>query len=182
MSRYPLKITRKISARNGLTMVELIVAIVISAIVMLGVGFVMADSQRQWAVMYNRAYSEVASDSFIATKMFDALVRKASGQKVLSADDGTWIEIYYPADTNTIVADRYARFVYEPAGDDTSGSLSVQYGTLTPEKEALSTSIICLNVSNCLFKTSGRSAQMMFTLSDGSQTVTVVSSAYMHNQ
>jgi len=182
MSRYPLKITRKISARNGLTMVELIVAVVISAIVMLGVGFVMADSQRQWAVMYNRACSEVASDSFIATKTFDALVRRASGEKFILSDDGSCLEIYYPADANTAAADRYARFIYEPAGDNTGGSLSVQYGTLTPEKEALSTSIICLNVSNCLFKTSGRSAQMMLTLSDGSQTVTVVSSAYMNNQ
>jgi prepilin-type N-terminal cleavage/methylation domain-containing protein len=182
MRKYPLKITKKILARKGLSIIELVIAMVISAIVMLAVGFVVADAQRAWGVMYNRAYSAVTTDSYIVTKTFDALVRKASGQKVLSADDGSWIEIYYPADANTVVADRYARFTFLPAADDTNGQITVEYGQLDPEKEALNTQVICENVSACLFKTSGRSAQMMLTLSDGSQTVTVVSSAYMNNQ
>ncbi len=182
MCRYPLKMTKKVSVQNGLTIVELVVAMVISAIVMLGVGFVMADAQKAWGVMYSRAYSDLATDSYVVTKTFDSIVRRACGEKFILSPDGNWVEIYYPADANTVVANRYARFIYEAAGDDSSGRLSVEYGTLTPEKEASDTQVICENVSACVFETSGHSAQMLLTLDDGAQTISIVSSAYMHNQ
>ena len=183
MQVYQRKMTKKnIATQNGFTLIELAVAMVIVAFIILGVGFVVADSQRQWGVMYNLAYSDVAADSYVATKTFETVVRKASGQKFMLSNDGGWIEVCYPADASSSgVADRYARFSYEAGEGDSKGRLLVEYGRLNP-REALTASVICENVSGCVFKANGRSAQMVLILNDDSQTITVVSSAYMHNQ
>ncbi|MHC4153815.1 MAG: hypothetical protein ACYST6_02650, partial [Planctomycetota bacterium] len=72
--------------------------------------------------------------------------------------------------------DRYALFYTSNAGD-----LNVEYGILEP-RETLRVQTICSNVTSCTFMGQGRSAQMVLTLDDGSQTVTTVTSAVMHNQ
>ena len=70
--------------------------------------------------------------------------------------------------------DRYARF-YEA-----NGMLSFEYGQLSP-RQTLGLETVCANVSDCTFTQAGRSAQMLLTLDDGTQTKTVVSSAVTHN-
>ncbi len=175
-------VKKRVATKGGFTMLELVIAMVIAAIVILGVGFMVVDGQRAWGVMYNRIYSDAATDSYVAVKEFDAVVRKASGQKFMLGNDGSWIEVCYPSDASSSgVADRYARFSYTAGGGDSKGRLLVEYGKLNP-KESLTTKVISEDVSACVFKASGRSAQMMLTLNDGTQTVTVVSSAFMHNQ
>jgi len=182
MQAYRRELAKKIiGAQSGFTLLELVVAAAIVSVVIAGVGFMVADGQRAWGVMYNRIYSDAATDSYVAVKEFDAVVRKASGQKFMLSNDGSWIEVCYPADASSSVADRYARFSYAAGGGDSKGCLLVEYGKLNP-KESLTTKIISEDVSACVFNTSGRSAQMMLTLNDGTQTVSVVSSAFMHNQ
>jgi len=168
----------KLTAQRGFALIELIIATVIVVIVISGIGIILADSQGGWKTMYDRAYADVVTDSYVARKMFDAVIRNASGERLLLDDAGNWIEVYYYADANSTAVDRYARF-YEGGGQ-----LSVEHGTLNPNgvKAALTTQIICKNVSGCVFKRAGRSAQMILTLDDGSQTATVVSSAVMHNK
>ena len=166
---------KKLTVRRGFTLIELAVTVVISTIVIIGIGVVLADSQRSWNKMYNRVYSDVATDGYVARKMFDAVIRKASREKLLVDEDGNWLEVYYYADGSSTVIDRYARF-YE-----TGGQLNIEYGKLDP-REILTTQTVCENVSDCVFKGAGRSAQMILTLDNGSQTVTVASSAVMHNQ
>ena len=150
---------------------------VAAVIVILGIGIILADSQRGWHRMYNRVYSDVVVDSYVARKRFDVVIRKASSENFLLDDAGSWIEVYYYADGNSVVVDRYARF-YESDDDD---QLNVEYGKLNP-RETLTTQTVCENVSDCIFKRAGRSAQMILTLDNGSQTATVTSSAVMHNQ
>ena len=167
---------RKLTAQRGFTIVELVLAIVLAAMVMFGIGVVVVDSQRGWHRMYDRIYSDVVTDSYVARKTFDRVIRKASGERFLLDDAGDWIEVYYYADSNSTDVDRYARFYYE--GD---GQLNVEYGRLDP-RETLSIHTVCGNVSNCVFKGVGCSAQMILTLDNGLQTATVISSSVMHNQ
>lgn len=158
----------------GFTLSELMVALAISTIVIFGISVILLDGQRSWQAMYNRIYSDVRSDSCVAKKAFDAVIRKASSSEFLLGQDSSWIEVYYYEDANSTAVDRYARFYMA------DGQLNLEHGRLTPN-EVLTTQTICENVSNCVFKQAGRSAQMILTLDNGSQTVSVVSSAVMHN-
>ncbi len=167
----------KPNSRRGLTLVELMVAIMLLVIFISAVAVILIDSQLGWSTMYSRIYSGVATDGYIARKTFDATIRKASREKYLLDEAGNWIEVYYYADDESVVVDRYARFYYE----QDNSQLNIEYGSLEP-KETLSTQVICGNVSGCTFKGNGRSIQMILVLDNGSQTATITSSAVMHNK
>lgn len=167
---------KKLTFQRGFTIIELVIAVMVACIVMLSIAVVVVDSQRGWHKMYERIYSDVVTDGYIARKTFDRVIRKASSEKFLLDDAGNWIEIYYYADGNSTALDRYARFY-----NDGNGQLNVEYGGLEP-RETLSIHTVCGNVSSCVFKGAGRSAQMILTLDNGSQTATVISSSVMHNQ
>ena len=170
---------KKLTAQGGFTLVELMISMVFAGMVLFGVGVTLVDSQRGWNFMYNRVYSDVVTDGYAARKMFDAVIRKASGARFLLDETGRWIEVYYYQDDDSTVLDRYARFYYDGGGGN-GGQLNIEYGKLNP-KETLSIKTICSNVSGCFFEGTGRSAQMILTLDNGSQTVAVTSSAVMHN-
>ena len=53
---------------TGLTLVELMVATVLSLIVITGIGIILADSQRGWNAMYNRTYSDVVTFNSITKR------------------------------------------------------------------------------------------------------------------
>jgi hypothetical protein len=151
------------------------VATVLAVIVTLGLSIILADSQRGWHTMYNRIYSDVVTDGYSARRAFDNVLRKASGEKYFVDDSSGWIEVYYYADANSISVDRYARFFCNE-----NGQLNIEYGSLNPtQTQAIQT--VCENVTSCIFKATGRSAQMMLTLDNGTQSATVVSSSFMHN-
>jgi len=169
---------KKLTYQGGFTLIELMAVTILAVIVVSGIGAILADSQRGWHRMYNSIYSDVVTDSYIARKTFDAVIRKASKEKRLLDDAGNWIEVYYYADENSTAVDRYARFFCDGEPNDI---LNVEYGKLNP-RETLTIETICGNVSSCVFKTAGSSAQMILTLDNGSQTATVTSSAVMHNQ
>jgi prepilin-type N-terminal cleavage/methylation domain-containing protein len=166
------KKTRQVS--GGFTLVELMITIAIASIVVSAIGIVIVDGQRCWQVLYNRVNSDVATDGYVARKKFDTVIRKASGEKILTDSNGNWIEVYYYASDSSTAVDSYARF-YE-----TDGTLSIEYGQLNPRK-TLNVETICENVSDCTFKQIGTSAQMMLTLDDGTQKNTIVTSAVTHN-
>ena len=168
------------AARHGFTFVELMIATVFAGIIILGIGVVIVDGHRGWQVMYNRIYSDVATDGYVARKTFDAVIRKASTEGLLLDGAGNWIEVYYCQDGNSTSVDSYARFYYENDGEG-SGRLNVEYGKLNP-RETLTVQTVCENVSGCIFKAAGRSVQMILTLTNGTETSTIVSSGVMHNQ
>jgi prepilin-type N-terminal cleavage/methylation domain-containing protein len=166
------KKTNKVS--GGFTLVELMITIAVMSIIVSAVGIVIIDGQRCWRVLHGRINSEVATDGYVARKKFDAIMRKASGEKILTDSNGNWIEVYYFSSDSSTAVDRYARF-YEA-----DGNLNMEYGELNPRK-TLGTETVCRNVSDCTFKQAGRSAQMLLTLDDGTQKNTIVTSAVTHN-
>jgi prepilin-type N-terminal cleavage/methylation domain-containing protein len=165
----------KLKAERGFTVVELMVATLIAAIVILGAGVLLVEGQRGWSTMRARIHSDVAADSYVARKTFDSVTRQASKERILLDDTGNWIEVHYCADPNSTDADRYARFYVA------DGELNLERGILNP-RETLTVQTVCENASNCVFRATGRSAQMMLTLDNGSQTATVFSSAFIHNE
>lgn len=166
-------------ARGGFTLTELMVATVIVAIVVLALGSVVADGVRGWQRMYDRVYADVVTDGFVARRAFDRIIRKASRHVYLVDDAGAWLEVYYYSSGAATTLDRYGLFYVS------GGELKVEHGDWAPDSESpktpTNTEIVCGNVSSCVFKGDGRSAQMILTLDDGSQSATVVSSAVMHN-
>lgn len=166
---------KKLKSRCGFTLIELMIGTVLVLIVVSAIGAVLVDSQRGWHAMYNRIYSDVVTDSYAARRAFDSVVRRASREKFLIDVNGSWLEVYYYASASSTVLDRYARFSVNGA------DLNIEYGTLDP-KQTLNTETICSNVSTCVFRTAGRSAQMILVLDNGSQTASVTTSAVMHNQ
>jgi prepilin-type N-terminal cleavage/methylation domain-containing protein len=166
---------RKNKTNNkGFTLTEAMVAAAIAVIVMLGISIALYDSQRGWNATYNRVYSEVVTGTHVAQRAFDAVVRKSSNQWFLLDEDGQWVEVYYYADPNSLLIDRYARF-FESQGD-----LCVEYGNRKP-REPISVETICDNVTFCAFQQTGRSMQMILTLDNGREKLDTTTSAVLHN-
>jgi prepilin-type N-terminal cleavage/methylation domain-containing protein len=164
---------RQTPPRNGFTMPELMIGLVIAAVCILAASGVLAGDQRAWLGVYDRAYSNVAAGADVARRRFDTLVHKGSKTNSQFDSSGAWIEVRYCAEESSSAVDRYARFYV--AG----GSLKVDYGPLSP-RTTDTTEVLCGNVTNCLFLHTGTSAQMVLTLNDGSHSATVTPSAVMH--
>jgi Flp pilus assembly pilin Flp len=160
--------------RRGVTAIEAIIATVILVIVMIGVSSVLAQCQRNWNRMYNRVYSDVVVESYLAKIMFDSVISKSSATGIQIDPDNQWIEVNYYADDASTVLDRYAKFYFE------QGVLYVEHGQLSP-KQPFSIAIVCSHVSNCSFRHNGKAAHMLLTLDNGSQQLTVGTSSLLHN-
>ena len=167
-------IDKRSTASRGFTLAELIIAMAIMLIVVLAIGMALVDGQRGWNIQYDRIYSDVITDGYVARRKFDAVMRSASRDKFLLDDAGSWGEVYYYANDDSAVVDRYARFYTD------NSNLNVEYGQLNP-KETLSVETVCGNVSGLTFEQAGRSIQMLLTLDNGTRTNTVISSAVTHN-
>jgi prepilin-type N-terminal cleavage/methylation domain-containing protein len=167
-------IKKRLAASRGFTLTELIIAMAIMLIVVLAIGMALVDGQRGWRIQYDRIYSDVITDGYVARRKFDTVMRTASRDRFLLDDAGSWVEVYYYANDDSAVVDRYARFYVA------NGNLNVEYGQLDP-KETLSVETVCGDVSSCTFEQLGRSIQMILTLDNGTQTNTIISSAVTHN-
>jgi prepilin-type N-terminal cleavage/methylation domain-containing protein len=171
-----MMIKKRLIASRGFTLIELLTAVAIMVIVILAIGMALVDGQRGWNYMYNRIYSDVVTDGYIARKKFDAVMRKASREKFLIDPAGGWVEVYYYASDASTVVDRYARFYYASDGN----KLNVEYGKLDP-KATDSIETVCGNVSSCTFVQLGRSIQMILKLDNGTQKNTLITSAVTNN-
>ena len=167
-------INKRLTSTRGSTLIELLIGMSIMIFVVLAIGMALVDGQRGWNNMYDRIYSDAVTDGYVARRKFDAVLRKAKGETFSLAGDGSWLEANYYANDASTVVDRYARFY------TSGGTLNVEYGQLNP-KETISVETACSNVSGCVFKQSGRSAQMILILDDGTKTNTVITSATANN-
>ena len=166
---------RKQINSSGFTIVELIIAALVIAIVGFAIGAVVVNAQSSWNDMYDKMNSDVITDGYIARRKFDSVMRNASSQKYILDGAGQWVEVYYYSSDDSAAVDRYARFYVS------DHELNFEYGQLEP-RATLDIETVCGNVSTCTFKQVGRSIQMTLTLDNKTQTNTVVSSAVTHNQ
>jgi hypothetical protein len=175
-----IMIKKRLTASQGFTLIELLIAMAIMIIVILAIGMALVDGQRGWNYMYDRIYSDVVTDGYVARRKFDAVLRKASREKFLIDPAGGWVEVYYYASDASTAVDRYALF-------STSGDkLNVEYGKLlnpgqTNSKATDTIETVCENVSSCTFVQLGRSIQMILKLDNGTQKNTLITSAVTNN-
>jgi len=101
-------INKRLTTPRGFTVIELIIAIAIIVIVVLAIGMVLVDGQRGWSIQYDRIYSDVVTDGYVARRKFDTVMRMASRDKFSLGDAGSSVEVYYYANDDSAVVDRYA--------------------------------------------------------------------------
>lgn len=159
---------------RGFTLVELMISMLVMIIAAFTIGAVIVDGQNGWSNMYNHINSDVVTDGYVVRKKFDAVMRKASSDKIFVENNNTSVTVYYYSSDLATVVDRYACF-FESEGD-----LNLEYGQLDP-RVTLSVETVCHDVSSCSFHQVGRSAQMILVLDNGAQKNTVITSAVTHN-
>ena len=169
---------KTVKNRRGFSLTELGMVPVLAPIVMLAMGLVLADSQRGWNQMYDHFNHGLEVEGYVARKAFDAAVRKSS----MSSEhfDVNEVEVYYynnPASSTYL--DRYARFYKNGA------ELLVEYGQLNSDgnsTEIMQTITLCENVETVDFSKNGACVQMVLSLDDGSESLTVMTSAIRQSE
>ena len=166
--------------KRGFTLTELTVVMAMAPVVILSMGIVLVDSQRGWNQMYNRVYSGVVLDGYVARKTFDTVVRKSSISRERLGNDNDEVVLYYYNDpASSTWLDRYARFY-------TAGKrLLVDYGKLNAKgnpKGPRQTVTLAHNVEAVNFSVAGTCVQMTLRLDNGCEALTVMTSAVRQNE
>ena len=166
--------------RRGVTLLELLVVILISSIVMLGATVIVVDAHRSWNSMYQRIHGDIISDSYYARVRFDTMCRKADGGAVLIDADVPLIELNYYSAPNVgtdydLAPDMFVQF-YQNGTELIQDSGDIATGMVT------SSEVIARDVTELNFSAdSGRGAQMLLTLNNGKESITVTCGSIRHN-
>jgi len=170
--------------RSGVTLIELMITVLIATLVVAGIGVAMVDSIKSFPKMYDRTEGSVINESYVTRAAFDRVCRKASVKLAEIDSGGTYIEVYYYNDANSISMDRYTRFYRDAA------KLKAEHGTcsisgLTVTKTGVwSTETLATFLDTTKppkFAVHGSSVTMALSLINGTQEMTVTSTAVRHN-
>ena len=163
-------------------MTELVTVMAMVGIITLGVGVLLANSQKSWGTLFERVYGGSAIDSFAAHKAFDTVCRKASLRKYVLSESGDSLELYYWDNSSTAsTPENYARFY------QSNDEVFVEYGqnksgTWQPDTEADPTTIqIARDVDSLKFTFEGTSVQMYLNYTE-SNMMPMVCSSVRHNE
>ena len=170
----------KNTRKQGLTLTEMVVAMTIATIVMLGLVGVLADNQKGWQMMYNRAYSDVVTDAYATRKAFDKIVRSASSGRHEVDDAGQFVELYYYDSDASAKPDRYVRLY------TADRELLANFGQIDPDTyetlSSLRTQTLARNVDSVAFSMFGRNVKLVMNLNNDSETLTMTCSASRYNE
>lgn len=174
---------KQFAKRRAFTLMELLQALVMSAIIILAIGVLLYDSQKGWNTMYERVYGDVTVEAYAARKAFDAVCRKASVNRYDLGTSNEFLEVYYYQEGSTSsMPDRYARF-YTVGNQLMVEHGDLQEGTYTPDPSIESIVVkLAENVTTAKFFVAGTCVQMIAILDDGDHTATITTSAVRHNQ
>jgi hypothetical protein len=158
----------------------------IAAIVLFGIGMVLADSHRGWWRMWERENEGIVPNAYVGRKIFDGVVRQATirrqlvdGDPYLAVGNTSLTVYYYSAPMLAPALDKYATF--RLAGSN----LVVDYGDLQPgtwdPQGNPGTMVLAENVEAVEFTVQGAAIRVELTLKTARQTMTVAVCAYRHN-
>jgi hypothetical protein len=161
--------------QSGLTLIEVVIAIMLGLIVMLAMGILFVDAHKGWLHAFEYVYGDLSSDAHITDITFDRTIRRSSQLSATVDAAGQWMEVHYYADEASSELDRYARFYL--AGTE----LKVDRGEL-PDRLLIGTEVLAEDVSSVTFALLGAQAQMRMELDNGRVQSMMTSSAMMHNE
>lgn len=167
--------------KQGLTLTELAVTMLITSIIVLVIGAVMLDSHRGWLDSYRKIHGGAANDAAMAQVAFEKIVRKASRSKYL-VDGSDDLTVYYYEDwQNSDYLDRYARFY---RSTDNDSEFYLEHGSIDADGDAQvqSTVQLCSTVVDAEFKPTSGGIEMKLALNDGRETTTLLTTAILHNE
>ena len=145
----------KIKKQKGVTIVELMMAIVVAAIVTFGVAIMLVDNLKGWNTMYNRMHSNTAEQCYEVRRVFDRVIRSACvGRSVSVSDDEVIVDYFdYPSSGSPYLC--RANFKY-------SGNTLTINCTRVSNSQVVE-SMTIPNITQCNFTLCGRSIQMRLT-------------------
>lgn len=178
------RISRKCKA--GFSLIELIAAVSAALVLILGMGIMLAHSQRGFNEMYKRVHSSVVEDAYSARRTFDRVVRKSTFRTCDLSEDGSELRVYYyfdPEDRSIVTPDMYARF-YLATGDKELKELFVEYGGRSSGQVRLARDVQMAESKGPLFSVRGRTVYMALPLDNEKEKMKmfVTSSAVRHNK
>ena len=167
--------------RQGLTLAELMVTILITSIIVMAIGVIMVDSHRGWLDCYAKIQGGAVNDAAMAQTAFDRIVRNASRTKYLLIGPDDLTVYYYDNWLDSDYLDRYARF-YRATSKPTE--FYVEHGTIAEDgiTQVLSTVLLCTTVTDVEFKGTNGGIEMKLALNDGRESTTLLTTAILHNE
>lgn len=164
-------------------MVELMMAVVAGLIVILAVGVMLTDGQRGFNQMYNRTMdSDVLTDSTLARRTFDRVVRKSSYKNFKENFEGQFVSgqassfiVGYYYNSNATDVDSWAEFSFS------GSSLTVNYtGAFGIGSVPLANNV---TAGKFFHETGTSSISMIMTITDPTtnENMVVTTTAFLHN-
>jgi len=183
--------TKRLKGGNAaFTLTEMTAAMLIMAIVILGMGLTFVDSSRGWARVYGRACEGVVADAFAARRAFDSIARRSVMDSCSLAAGGDSIVLFYYNDSTSASPDRYARFylfddeLRVERGDILDDAIhQYEYSAWSAEHySATGWVTLAGSVTDVGFSANGACVRMILKLDDGTVSMTVTTSANRHNR
>jgi len=138
-TRYQIR-NRKYEFRLGLTMIELLVAMVINIVVVLAVGSLLVGGNRAWLNTFHSANKQLKQDALATTVAFGSMGRKANrlGYTIYNINGGTFTPaVPITKDPQEVVSGDAVEFRYWDVGLDSTDSYNLMDVTKTATAYAL---------------------------------------------
>jgi prepilin-type N-terminal cleavage/methylation domain-containing protein len=172
--------------RSGLTLIEMMVAMLASAVMLLAVTGILAGNHKQWNQTYDRVYGNVVTEAYVTRQTFDRIVREASAYwctPMYAVSSSLTLYLYTNIQNmaTTPPLNRYATFSLR--GTD----LVLEEGPLTgwgPTAVAGtpdSTQVLAHHVTEAKFWRSGPCVHMALVIDDGKIDMPVTMTATRYN-
>ncbi len=167
--------------RNGFTLVEMTMAMLIGLVLMLAVGGVVSDSYGNWNDMYSRVFGVIPESVVKMQRDFNINCRKATLRNVYLSNDKQTLIVYQFSNrlTPSFWPDRYVQYYLD--GTD----FKVEYGELNfaqlTKKSVIRTETLCANVEYLSFAVQSLSVELCVTINDNGNRHTFAWAAVRHN-
>lgn len=171
---------------GGLTLVELMTAMLASSILFLAVAGVLAGNHKQWNQTYDRVNGEVVTEAYVTRITFDRIVRQASAYwctPMYAVESSITLQLYTNIENmgTTPALNRYARFALSGTDLVLEQGPLVGSGALGVPGSPDSMQVLAHNVTIARFWRSGPCVHMALLIDDGHTQMPVTMTATRYN-
>lgn len=147
----------------GFTIIEMVMAVMLTSVMMAGIGLVIVDQQKAWGSLRDRVFNRMAEDGYVAGVTFETICRKSSQKSLTLGTGGVSCKFSYYNDLAAENPDRTANFYIQ------SGKFYVEHRTTSGI--LISKLAIADKAQSVQFAQSGNAVNMKLILNDGTRTM-----------